>query len=489
MSLKRRAFRAVGWSTTRQVGEQALTFVVYLILARLLDPAAFGLVAMANVFLALVQIFVDQGLADAIIQRDEVETSHLDTAFWSSVLLGGLLALASFLLADVVAALFGEPDLATIVRWLSLNFPLAGLASTQQAILKRDLRFGSLAMRGLAARIGGGVAGVVMALTGFGVWSLVGQSLVSSMVGVITLWRVSDWRPSFRFSWGQFKELFSFGVSVLGNKLLNFLNRRSDNLLIGYFLGPTQLGYYGMAYRQLMIMTQLLIQPASSVAFSTFSRLQAAPGRMRNAFHKATRISSLVAFPGFIGLVLVAPVMIRGLFGAKWVPSIPVVQALAFVGILHSVSFFNPPVIKAVGKPSWTLGLNVINAVVNVTGFLIAVRWGIVAVAVAFVVRGYLLSPLPLLALRKLLRLDLKVYFRQFLEPALATLVMALGVLVMKSLMVQVNSPRIELVVYVVVGAALYLGTIRLINPSLLGEIMTFVRMALPRLPKRKPGA
>ncbi|MEJ2558700.1 MAG: lipopolysaccharide biosynthesis protein [Anaerolineae bacterium] len=355
MSLRQEAVKGVVWSIIQKWGRAAISTATFMALARLLSPDAFGLVALASVFTAFVEIFLDQGFSAAIVQRADLEREHLDTAFWITVLGGGLLTVGGIAASGLVAALFAEPRLAPILMWLSLSFVLSALSSTQSAILQRELAFKSLAARSLAATTVGGVAGISMAIAGFGVWSLVGQNLANGLAGAIVLWRASDWRPGFNLSRQHYKELFSFGVSVVGNNILKVLVRRSDDFLIGYFLGPTLLGYYTIGYRLLLVIIRLVTGIINAVAFPTFSRLQRDPKRMLRAFYNVTQYTSLLAFPVFSGLAALAPELVPALFGEKWAPSIPVMQVLALIGILQSVLFFNGSVMRASGKPSWEL--------------------------------------------------------------------------------------------------------------------------------------
>ncbi|HEX7022670.1 MAG TPA: lipopolysaccharide biosynthesis protein, partial [Trueperaceae bacterium] len=357
MTLKEKTLRGLAWTGIQNWGSRALTFVVFLLLARLLTPEDFGVVALATVFIAFAQVFVDQGFAEALIQREDLEPGHLDTAFWANLGLGVLLSALSFVAAPLVATLFDEPKLIAVVRWLSLLFVLRALAGVQAAILTRDFDFRALAFRRLMGVMAGGVLGVVMAVMGFGVWSLVGQQLCGALVEAGVLWWASDWAPGWGLGREYFKDLFSFGINITGTNLLNFANRRSDDLLIGYFLGPVALGYYTVAYRLLLILTDLLANTINQVALPAFARLQKEPKRLLDAFYKATNLASLVAFPCFVGLAVLAPELTRGVFGEKWLPSVPVMQVLALIGILHSVFNLNAPLMVAVGKPSWRLGV------------------------------------------------------------------------------------------------------------------------------------
>lgn len=481
MNIRQKAVKGVFWSVIQHWGSQTISFVVFSLLARLLDPEGFGLVALASVFIAFMEIVLDQGLSQAIIQRQELDPEHLDTAFWANLTVGILLTTFSMTFAEPVAMLFNHPQLTPILRWLSLSFLFNALSCIQQAIFHRQLAFKFVAMRSLFATLGAGIVGVIMALAGFGVWSLVGQKLTGAVVGALVLWGASDWRPKFHVSVKHFRELFAFGISQMGFNIVNFFNRRSDDFLIGYFLGPVALGYYTIAYRVLLVMTQLLITVTSQVALPTFSKLQAEPERLQRAFYTVTQLTSLVAFPTFVGVAVLAPEVVQVLFGSQWQPSVPVMQVLAFIGILHSMFNFNSTVMMAKGKPSWRLGVNCLNAVVNVIAFAMVTRWGIVAVASAYVIGGYLTFPISIYLVRKLIPLQLITYLRQYTIPIAGTLVMAITILGVKHFLSNLINTPTSLAVYITIGAVTYAIVIFLIAPNQFQQIMNVVRLGVPK--------
>lgn len=486
MNLRRKVVKGIAWSAAQSWGSRAISYMVFLLLARLLDPAAFGLVAMASVFIAFADIFVDQGFSEAIVQRAKLERAHLDTAFWASLLTGLILLFVGVVVSTLVADLYEEPSLAPIVSWLSLSFLFSALSSTQRAILKRNLSFKSLAVRTLLAAILGGVTGLSMALLGAGVWSLVGQNLVTSLVGTLVLWQVSDWRPGFSISKRHFQELFVFGLHMVGAKFLNFFNRRADDFLIGYFLGPIVLGYYIVAYRLILVMTRLLTGVTQTVAFPTFSRLQNEPERIRHAFYTVTQLTSLISFPVFLGVAVTAPELVFVLYGPQWDASVPVMQILAFIGILQSVFYFNSSVIMAAGKPSWHLGITLLNAIFNIITFAVVVRFGIIAIAAAYVIGGYLLSPLPLLAVRNLIQIKFSTYLRQYLVPLFGSVVMSLAILGLKFLIGTAINLYLQLTIYVIMGALIYIVFVQLTAASLSRQLFEIFSLILPERLKLK---
>jgi PST family polysaccharide transporter len=479
MNLRAKAIRGVAWSAARNWGGRAINFVVFAVLAQLLPQVAFGLVALAGTYVALVRVFVDQGFADAIIQRDDLEAGHLDTAFWANLGFAVGMMAGSIVAAPWIAQLFDSPDLGPVIQWLAPSFVLAALAGVQQAYIERALDYRVLAIREFAAALSGGLVGVGMALSGWGVWSLVGMLLAERVVAVGVLWTASDWRPGVQLSGRHFTDLFRFGVNVLGSNLLYYVNSRADNLIIGYALGPEALGFYDVAYKLFQNGLNAITLTVSSVAFSTFSRLQHARERMRQGFLTATQTVSVAAFPIFAGTAAVAPELIGLLFGGKWLPlSAQVYQLLALNGALQAVLYFNTPVLMACGKPHWRLGVGILNAVLNIALFAWAVQWGIVAVAAAFVARGYLVAPLQLALVRALIDLRVRAYLRLLITPLVGSMVLA-GLLWGGVHALQPSLGRLlALLAAGLVAGGAYVGVLFAINRPLFRKLTDLVQSA-----------
>jgi PST family polysaccharide transporter len=303
------------------------------------------------------------------------------------------------------------------------------------------------------------------------------------------LWKVSKWRPGFRFSKKHFNELFSFGINIVGNDVLDFLNRHTDDILIGIYLGPVMLGFYTVAYKIITIMTALLTGVISAVAFPAFSLIQNDLDRMRRGFYQAIHYISLISFPAFIGVTLLAPELVTTVFGPQWLLSIPVMQILAFIGILHSVFIFNGDIILASGKPSWRLGLTLMNAITNVIAFALVVQWGIVAVAAVYVIRGYLVSPINLYVVKRLIGIEFKTYFNQFKEALVSTVAMAIALIGLKQFdIINGLRPYLQLIIYTFFGACVYLLIIQAMVPNFWGQLSGFATSVFPNLRPKKIG-
>jgi O-antigen/teichoic acid export membrane protein len=486
MGLKQEAVTGVIWSATQKWGVRIISFLVMVILARLVAPNAFGLVAYATVFINFAQIFVDQGFSDAIVQFPNLEDDHLDTAFWISILTGAFLTTGTFLASGVIAKGFHEPDLVPVLKWLSPVFIVSALSSVQQSLLRRHIAFKSLSIRSLIATVASAIVSITMAFLGFGVWSLVAKLLVEGVVGTIALWQVSTWRPHFHLSRRRFRELFSFGINIVGGNFVDFLSTNADNFLIGYFLGTLALGYYSLAYNLLIVLTDLLVTVPNVVAFPIFSKIQNDQNRYKSAFYEVTQLQSLMAFPVFLGLLVVAPEAIRVLYSDKWATSIPVVQVLMLTGITRSASYFYSSVFRASGKPSWRFGIYALNAVLNVVGFLIVVRMGIVAVAVSYVVVSYALMPLYFFLIQKLVKITVLSHLKQYATAFLSSIIMIVVVIVSRYFIGQNFSMLVHLIVFILAGAGTYLLAIRFIHPALFSKMLELAQLVLPKLTNRQ---
>ena len=481
MSLKHKAFTGLIWSVIQNSGTQIFSLIIFLVLARLLTPETFGLIALANVFLAFMRIFLDQGFAKALIQRENLEPEHLDAAFWSQVGSGILLTAITFSTAGLVAGVFNQPKLIPVLQYLSLIFVINSLSRVHDALLCREFVFKVIALRSLLGTTISGAIGIAMAFAGYGVWSLIALNVSSELVSLIVIWGTVDWRPRLRFSFKHFKDLYSFGMYLLAFKFIKFFDKRADNLLIGYFLGEVALGYYAIAYRILEVMTQLLVKTVDKVALPTFSRLQTEPERFRSLFYKTTQFTSLIAFPTYLGVVIFAPELIVTLFGKQWIPATVPMQILALEGILLAVSLFHKSVFMSMGKPSWTVRISLLNATANLIACLIAVRWGIVAVASAYVISSYLVFPVSQWAVNRLIKLESMIYLRQFVTPLLSSAIMVGAIVIAKHWLSDAIDPKLLLIVGTAIGVSVYALCVRILEPQLLAKAWEFIRSSSSR--------
>ncbi|MBI1370548.1 MAG: oligosaccharide flippase family protein [Planctomycetes bacterium] len=466
-NMRHAVVKGMFWSIAQAGGAQIISMAVLLVLTHLLKPSEFGLVAWANVGIMLCVALIDFGFAEAIVQRYTLAERYLDTAFWTALAMGLTLMTVLMCTADSIAQLLSHnspPEivskLAHVIRAMSLLLLFGGLNSVPIAMLRRHLHFKFLAVRTLVGGVVGGVVGVTVAIMGYGVWALVAQQLSGVFTSLILLWTNCEFRPTFKFDKQCLRDLIGFGMPISGARLLTTINERTDDMLIGYFLGPVALGYYSVAYRLNYMLIQRLVGTVSNVAMPAVARVQHEPHRVRSAYYQATRLTCLFSFPCFIGMSLLAPLIVPVVFGSQWMPSIPVMQVLSLIGIVHSMLYFNSAMIVGTGHPRWRFYLMLITSTGNVTGFFIAVHYGIFWVAASYVSVAYLVMPLSFFVTNKCLHLKLADYLKHLSGPIFGTLTMALAISFAMRVHITGVPDGARLAVLIVLGAVVYVAVI-----------------------------
>jgi PST family polysaccharide transporter len=333
------------------------------------------------------------GFQKAIVQTAELVPQQLHSAFWLSLALSGLLYFSIWATGPILSAAFREPELQSVIRWLGLLVVLKSLTVVHRGLLVRRFQFKLLALRSIASIAIGGAVGIGMAMQGYTVWALVGQQLASAVASTLALWFSATWMPEFRFSWSAVKTMLPFSLTVTGSNLLDVANKQTDKLLIGAYLGKTELGAYTIAYKVFGVASEVILRPLSRIALPTFSQLQDDLPKLRSAYYTAVCVSSAVSLPIFLLIMLSVDRLIPALFGVQWVESVPVLQLLMVSSCVHSINSFSSPLLLALGRARTVFRLNIINVTLNIIGLLIAIRWGVVAVALAFALRSILMFP------------------------------------------------------------------------------------------------
>ncbi|MBI2924461.1 MAG: lipopolysaccharide biosynthesis protein [Verrucomicrobia bacterium] len=359
---ERQLTRAVAWSALSNWTSESITALVTLILAALLKPADFGLVAMAMVYVAFLEMVLGFGLNAAIIRKKDLTPSHLSSIFWLIVGASAVLVGLSIGLSGYWAAWSKMPELKLVVIALSAGIPIQGLTTVQQAVLQRRMDFRRLAIRNNGALISGALVGIALALSGFGVWALVFQTLTKELVALILLWTVGDWRPQLTFSTAHARELLGFSSKVFLANLAHFVQSQSDALMLGLFYGPAAVGVYRLSDRLVAMALKLLTRSVHVVALPYFSRFQDDKVKFRAAVLSCWRKSSLVTMPAMCFLCAASDQILR-LIGPQWSLAGDVLKLLSLVGMARSVSLFTAPALQAAGRPglqacqAWVLAL------------------------------------------------------------------------------------------------------------------------------------
>jgi teichuronic acid exporter len=347
---ERKSFlNAIKWSYTASWGERGFSAIFTFVLAAVLGPSSYGAVSIALIYIGFLQLFLDQGLVAALIQKLDLEPEHLDTVFWLNQIMSVILVGVSFLLSAWWAARNHAPELHGVISLLSLDIPIASMATVQSALIRREMNFKGIAYSSNIATLASGVVGVVLAFTGFGIWALVWQQLSRDLLSCTLLWRINSWRPRFRFSMTHLRQLMNFSSLNFAAQLALFAEAYASTIVLGLFYGPVAVGLYRLADRLMSSVLSMTTASIQSVALPEFSRFQNSPGELRNSVLTCIRLSSAVTLPALAGLAAISmPLM--AFEGAEWVPATGVLKLLCAIGAALLFAFFTGPLMQALSR-------------------------------------------------------------------------------------------------------------------------------------------
>ena len=460
------------WTGISQFSRQALQLVVIAVLARLLLPEDFGVIAIAVFFMGLVGR-VRLGFSFTVIQRTEISQSQLSTLFWSGAGAGVIMWVISAAASPLIAAFVGNDLVRPILFVLSTGFIINGFGLVQQGMLSRNLEFKKLAMVEIGGAVAAGAFSIWLAYAGFGVWSLVWGDLLSSLIVVALLWKVCPWRPWLHFSFKSLRALSGFGSAVVANGVVNHLGMELDKPLVGRLLGSGTLGLFSQASRLTQFPRLNLAQVVLQVTFPAFSRIQDDDDRLRRGYLKSVAYISMVTFPLLVGMGIVAPEFVRVMYGTKWTDMIVLLQLLCLAGIVSSVGTTVGSVAFAKGRADLLLKLNLLKIPLFVAALLIGGRYGIVGVATAVSVFSVGWTLFTQVFINRLIRLRMVDWLGSLYPATLGSVGMVAVLLPLRWMAVRFLSlPDSALLIsLVVVGAAAYFLTLWIARIKELDEV------------------
>ncbi len=487
MSLKSQVVSGVRWSALSNIIKQSLRFMIMVVLARILAPEDFGLIMMTAVFTNFAELLSDLGFAGALIQRQELEERHLSSIFWLNIAIGFALTVLFALLAPLVAWFYNEPLLVPLTIAIAFNFVISSFNDVQTVLLRRDLAFRRQAIISNTAMVFGGVMGIMLALTGFGVWSLVLKNLIQHLIEVVVMWFTTRWRPKLLFDRSAVRELMGFSVNLTGFQALAYWSRNLDGLLIGRFIDSVNLGLYNRAYSTMALPITQLKRTISVVMFPTLARIQDDHPRVKKIALRTHRLIGLVTIPMLIGLALVAEPFMLAVYGQKWAGAIPVLQILCLAGLPQPLTAVTDWVFLSQGRMDIQLRWAFISTGVMLVSFLVGVNWGITGVALAYVVPNYLLWPFTVTLSGRLIGLTLAEYAANVVRPFIFALIMAAGLLLIGSLLPANLSHWLVLLIEVSAGVIIYGGLVIGFNIQSYRDLCSILQREPKSKPTRKP--
>ncbi len=383
--LKQKTINGLKWSFIDKIASLGLSFIIGIILARLLSPREFGLIGMITVFIAMADPFVNFGFTAALIRKQKCTQADYSTVFYFNLMIGLLFYLLLFFTAEEISIFFNEPLLKTMVRILGLCIIINALSLIQSIRLKKQIDFKLQTKVSIIASVISGAAGIAMAYAGYGVWSLVAKIILGSLLSAIFLWHWNAWKPSFMFSISSFKEMFSFGSNVFVSRLLDIIYRNIYYLIIGKYYAAAELGYYTRAELFQSLPSSTLHSVIGRVSFPVLSTIQDDIPRLKETYKKIIRSTMLITFVLMFGMAAISKPMILTLIGEKWEPCVIYLQMLCFVGMFYPLSALNHNMLYVQGRSDLALRIEIINKVLSVPVIVIAVVYGIKAMILGMI--------------------------------------------------------------------------------------------------------
>ncbi len=479
--LKNKTVSNLIWRFAERSGAQGISFIISIVLARILSPNEYGVIALVTVFLSIFQVFVDSGMGNALIQKKDADDLDFSTIFFFNIFMCVLVYVITFFGAPFIARYYENDILTPVVRVLGITILISGVKNVQQAYVSKKMIFKKFFYSTLAGTLLAGVVGIVLAYLGYGVWALVAQNLVNTAVDTLFLWVTVKWRPHWKFSFSRLKTMYSFGWKLLVSSLLNTVYNDIRQLIIGKVYTASDLAYYNRGKTLPHYIVNNINASINSVLLPVMAGAQDNEDRLKKMTRRSIMTSSFIMWPIMFGLMAVGETLIRVLLTDKWIPSLPFLYIFCFVYGMQPIHTANLNAIKAQGRSDIFLRMEIIKKIVGIVIILVSMNFGVLAIGLGSVVYTIFASVVNAFPNKKLLNYS---YFEQVKDIAPAFL-LALAMAVIVHLVPLKMLPDILLlIVQIILGVAIYVGGALLLKL----ESGDFVRKVAAGFLKRKRG-
>ena len=376
------------WRFAERCGAQLVTFIVSIVLARILTPSDYGTIALVTVFTTILQVFIDSGLSTALIQKKDADDLDFSSVFYFNFVICIILYLIMFVSAPFIADFYKDSSLVSIVRVIGLTLIISGVKGVQQSYVSRHMLFKRFFFSTLGGTIFSAVLGIIMAYAGFGVWAIVFQQLSNNAIDTLILWITVKWRPIKKFSWSRLKNLLSFGWKMLASSLLDTVYNNLRNMIIGKLYTSADLAFYNQGDKFPKLIVTNINTSIDSVLLPTMSNEQDNHVRVKDMTRRAIKISTYIMAPLMIGLAFCAKPIVQIVLTDKWLPCVPYLQIFCISYLFWPIHTANLNAIKAMGRSDLFLKLEVIKKFMGMILLLITMNISVMAMAYSLLISG-----------------------------------------------------------------------------------------------------
>lgn len=472
-SLKNKTVKGIVWSSVERFSVQGIQFLVMIVMARLLTPKDYGLVGMVAIFIAVAQSLVDSGFSQALIRKQNRTETDNSTVFYFNIFVGILLYLVLFAIAPLVADFYDSPELTALMRVICLSVVFNSFVVVQRALLTVNIDFKTQAKASLTAAVVSGVIGIGMAYSGFSYWSIVAQQLVNLGLNTLLLWIFTRWRPRWIYSWGSFRELFTFGSKLMVSGLLDVVYRNMYLLVIGKVFTASSLGYYTRANQFAEFPSSNLTGIMQRVTYPVLCQIQDDDERLAQIYRRFLRLSAFLIFPLLVGLSAVAEPFVLLLLKEQWLFAATLLQIICFAMMWYPIHAINLNLLQVKGRSDLFLRLEIIKKAIAVLILCVTIPMGLIAMCV-----GQILSSLIALIINtnytgKLIQ----VGFLRQMRDLLPTLLLSLSMWgVVYGITSCLSGTIPQLIVGIVAGMVYYIALSALFHFPELKELYSIIR-------------
>ena len=476
MPLKDQAIHAAKWTTITTIASQLLTFIISIIKFRLLAVELFGIMAIVNAFISIMRMVQTMGFGPAIVQKQEINKTFINSVFWIVFGISVFLALLLVSFSWYISSFYNLEILVILLIIASVQFVLNSFSTIQNYLMARELRFKTIGLIGLASSIGGGIVTIILAFFDYGIWSLVFGSITSTILTMLLYFIYTNWVPSLIFEWESIKKSVNFSVSITLLKTIAMLRMTAPELIIGKFLGSETLGFFTFARNIMQLVIKNVDAMVSSLLFPLFSKLQKDSVRIVKGYIKVNYYTLLVTLPIVFGFLLFARNIIVVVYGEKWLPAINVAQILMFATLIHSIYDKGSSLFAGIGKPNILLKLELVIFLPVVVSFLIFVQYGLIYFVIIMLIERFITFVIQLSLLKKTIGLNIVSLMKSFSKPLFASFLM-LVILFITNVFITPNvNSKLNLGLMILMGMVIYCITILAIDRK---EIFPTIKMLL----------